>query len=112
MKLTFSIKERNLIVKIEGEVDHHTSVEIREKVDREYQRKRAHNIIFDFSNIEFMDSSGIGVLMGRYRNVMILGGNVVLCCVGAQVDRVLSISGIYKIIKNYHSIEDAIENLS
>lgn len=112
MKLTFSIKERNLIVKIEGEVDHHTSVEIREKVDREYQRKRARNIIFDFSDIQFMDSSGIGVLMGRYRNVMILGGNVGLCCVGPQVDRVLAISGIYKIIKNYNSIEDAIENLA
>ena len=112
MKLTFSTKERNLIVKIEGEVDHHTSVEIREEVDREYQRKRARNIIFDFSNIQFMDSSGIGVLMGRYRNVMILGGNVGLCCVRPQVDRVLAISGIYKIIKNYNSIEDAIENLA
>lgn len=112
MQILFTMKDRNLIVKIEGEVDHHTSVEIREKVDREYQRKRARNIIFDLSKIQFMDSSGIGVLMGRYRNVMILGGNVALYGVGAQVDRVLSISGIYKIMKNYDSIDEAIANLA
>lgn len=112
MQIHFSIQDRNLIVKIEGEIDHHTSVEIREKVDREYRRKRARNIIFDFSNIQFMDSSGIGVLMGRYRNVMILGGNVALYGVGDQVDRVLSISGIYKIIRNYDSMDEAMANLA
>lgn len=112
MQIFFTTKDRNLIVTIEGEVDHHTSVEIRERVDREYQRRRTRNIIFDFSNIRFMDSSGIGVLMGRYRNVMILGGSVALYGVGDQVDRVLSISGIYKIMKNYDSIDEAIVNLA
>lgn len=112
MNISFYMQERNLIVKIEGEIDHHTSVEIREKVDREYQRKRARNIIFDFSNINFMDSSGIGVLMGRYRNVMILGGGVALYGVRPQVDRILSLSGIYKIMKNYDNIDEAIVNLT
>lgn len=112
MQMFFAMQERNLIVTIEGEVDYHTSVEIRERVDREYQRRRARNIIFDFSNIQFMDSSGIGVLMGRYRNVMILGGNVALYGVGDQVDRVLSLSGIYKIMKNYDSMDEAIVNLA
>jgi len=112
MQIHFTTKERNLIVTIEGEVDHHTSVEIREKVDREFQKRRARNIIFDFTNIQFMDSSGIGVLMGRYRNVMILGGDIALYGVGDQVDRVLSISGIYKIMKNYDSMDEAILNLA
>lgn len=112
MQILFTTQERNLIVKIEGEVDYHTSVELRERVDREYQRRRALNIIFDFSQIHFMDSSGIGVLMGRYRNVMILGGNVALYGVGDQVDRVLALSGIYKIIKNYDTIDEAIVNLA
>lgn len=112
MQISFEMKERNLIVTVEGEIDHHTSVEIRERVDREYQRRRARNIIFDFTNIKFMDSSGIGVLMGRYRNVMILGGSIALYGAGDQVDRVLSISGIYKIMKNYENIEDAIVSLA
>ena len=112
MKISFATKDRNLIVTIEGEVDHHTSVEIRERVDREFQRRRTRNIIFDFSNIKFMDSSGIGVLMGRYRNVMILGGNIALYGVGDQVDRLLSISGIYKIMKSYDSMDEAIVNLA
>ncbi len=112
MQIFFRTEDRNLIVTIEGEVDHHTSVEIREKVDREYQKRRTRNIIFDFTNIQFMDSSGIGVLMGRYRNVMILGGNIALYGVGDQVDRVLSVSGIYKIVKNYNTIDEAILNLA
>lgn len=112
MQMFFTTQDRNLIVTIVGEVDYHTSVEIRERVDREYQRRRTRNIIFDFSNIQFMDSSGIGVLMGRYRNVMILGGDVALYGVGDQVDRVLALSGIYKIMKNYDSIDEAIVNLA
>lgn len=112
MQIFFETEQRNLIVTIQGEVDHHTSVEIREKVDREFQKRRARNIIFDFTDIRFMDSSGIGVLMGRYRNVMILGGDVALYGVGDQVDRVLSISGIYKIMKNYDTMDEAILNLA
>lgn len=112
MQIFFETQDRNLIVTIEGEVDHHTSVEIRQRVDREFQKRRARNIIFDFTNIHFMDSSGIGVLMGRYRNVMILGGNVALYGVGDQVDRVLSISGIYKIMKTYDTKDEAILNLA
>ena len=112
MQIFFTTQDRNLIVTIIGEVDYHTSVEIRERVDREYQRRRTRNIIFDFSNIQFMDSSGIGVLMGRYRNVMILGGNVALYGVGDQVDRILALSGIYKIMKNYDSMDEAIVNLA
>lgn len=112
MQISFTSKDRNLIVTIDGEVDHHTSVEIRERVDREFQRRRARNIIFDLSGIKFMDSSGIGVLMGRYRNVMILGGNVGLYGVEEQLDKLLSISGIYKIMKNYDSIDEAIVSLA
>lgn len=57
--------DTTLIVSLSGEIDHHTSVEIRETVDREYQKRRAKNILFDFSNIVFMDSSGIGLLMDQ-----------------------------------------------
>lgn len=112
MNIAFGMQDRNLIVKIDGEIDHHTSLEIREKIDREYQKRRTKNILFDFTNIHFMDSSGIGVLMGRYRNVATLGGAVALYGVDPQVDRLLSLSGIYKIIKKYDTIEVAIANLN
>lgn len=111
MQISFTTQDRNLIVSLDGEIDHHTSIEIRERVDREYQRKRAQNIIFNLSKIQFMDSSGIGVLMGRYRNVKTFGGSIALVGATDQVDKLLAISGIYKIISGYDTMDEAILNL-
>lgn len=112
MNIEFCMQDNTLIVDLSGEIDHHTSVEIRETVDREYQKRRAKNILFDFSKIVFMDSSGIGLLMGRYRNVSICGGYIALYNVSPKVDQILSISGIYKLMKLYESREHAFKNLA
>ncbi|MDU6359112.1 MULTISPECIES: STAS domain-containing protein [Zhenhengia] len=112
MNIEFCMHDTTLIVSLSGEIDHHTSVEIRETVDREYQKRRAKNILFDFSNIVFMDSSGIGLLMGRYRNVSICGGYVGLYNVPTKVDQILNISGIYKLMKLYESKEHAFKSLA
>lgn len=112
MNIEFCMQDNTLIVNLSGEIDHHTSVEIRETVDREYQKRRAKNILFDFSKIIFMDSSGIGLLMGRYRNVSICGGYIALYNVSPKVDQILSISGIYKLMKLYDSREHAFKNLA
>lgn len=109
--MTFNMQGFTLIVKLKGEIDHHTSVEIRESVDREYKRKRAKNILFDFNEVEFMDSSGIGMLIGRYRNVAICGGTVALIHVDEHIDKVLNLSGIYKLMKNYKDQEIALNSL-
>lgn len=112
VKLDFNMNESTLFVKLSGEIDHHTSVEIRETIDREFQKRRAKNILFDFDEVMFMDSSGIGMLMGRYRNVAITGGQVGLLNVSGNIDKVLALSGIYKLMKTYHNKEDALEQLA
>lgn len=112
MKIDFLIVERTLIVVLEGELDHHTCVEIRQCVDREYQKKRARNLVFDFANVDFMDSSGIGMLMGRYRNVAICGGEIALFNVRPETERILTIAGIHKLMKAYASKEQALEALA
>lgn len=101
-----------LVVKLSGEIDHHTSVEIRECIDREYQKRRGKSILFDFNDVVFMDSSGIGMLMGRYRNVAISGGNIGLLNVSGNIDKVLSLSGLYKLMKTYDNKEDALDKLA
>lgn len=111
MTITYSIKKGSLIAKISGEVDHHTSETIRDKLDREFIKHNVKNIVFDFSGIQFMDSSGIGVIMGRYKNVKERGGQVGVYNVAPQVDRVLQLSGLYKIINQYHSLDEAILSL-
>ncbi|MDA3733852.1 anti-sigma factor antagonist [Niameybacter massiliensis] len=112
MNIEFCMQDTTLIVTLAGEIDHHTSVEIRESVDREYHKRRARNILFDFERVVFMDSSGIGLLMGRYRTVSICGGYVGLYNVSSKVDRILSISGIYKLTRLYESREQAFKCLA
>lgn len=112
MEIEFSMQDKTLMVHLIGEIDHHTCVEIRERVDREYQKRRAKNILFDFSHIAFMDSSGIGLLMGRYRSVAICGGNIGIYNVSQKVDRILNLSGIYKLMKNYSDREQALKQLA
>lgn len=112
MNLELNMEGLVLVVKLDGEIDHHTSVEIRECIDREYQKRRAKSILFDFRNVSFMDSSGIGLLMGRFKNVNIAGGRIGLLNVSGNVDKVLSLSGLYKLMKAYETRDDALNQLA
>lgn len=112
MTISCDCNNRNLIIKITGEVDHHTSEMVKDKIDKEFSRNHVKNIIFDFSSIDFMDSSGIGVIIGRYKNVTNVGGKVAIVGANPSLDRIFNISGLYKIIKSYSSLEKALDNLA
>ena len=88
------------------ELDHHVANYIRENVDDIIMRKNIKNIIFDFHNIKFMDSSGIGVIIGRYKKI----ANVHVINMNPRVERVFNLSGMGKIIKVCESYEDAINS--
>lgn len=111
VKVACMMKNRNLIVTVSGEIDHHTAEDIREKIDREYSRSNAKNIIFDFSGIQFMDSSGIGMIMGRFKNIENQGGKMAIVHVTPSVDRIFQLSGLYKIIRSYGNMEEAVQSL-
>ena len=89
---------KDLIVKIDGDIDHHVSSQIKEKVDREYEFSNAENIIFDFDNVKFMDSSGIGMIIGRYKMLQKTGGKIYIANVKPQLESIIEISGLRKII--------------
>lgn len=103
--------DSTMIVVLAGEIDHHTCVSIREAVDRNYEKKRAKNLIFDFEKVTFMDSSGIGMLMGRYRLVAIGGGVTCLYNVPSDIERILKMANIYKLMKAYATKQEALEAL-
>lgn len=100
-----------LIVKISCELDHHTSDSLRRKVDSEIQRYLPKNVIFDFTGVRFMDSSGIGMIMGRYKNIKRYDGKTVMANVRPEIMRVFEISGITKIIPQYKSTAKALESM-
>ena len=91
-------KDKQLTLKIAEEIDEHTTEKLRRKIDNEITRFLPRKVIFDFSNVSFMDSAGIGMLLGRYKVIKMLGGNLELSNVNNQVRKVFEISGILKII--------------
>ena len=106
--MTIFCSKRNLVVKAEGEIDHHSAEEIRQKVDKEYKKNNSKNIVFDFSSVTFMDSSGVGMLIGRLKRAQNYGGTVCVCAISPEARRVFDISGLYKIIRVYDDAETAL----
>lgn len=87
-----------LVVKIPAEVDHCFADAVREEVDRRIQTEEINVLEFDFEDTEFMDSSGIGLLMGRYKLMKALGGSVCITHAKERIQKILMLSGIHKII--------------
>ncbi len=112
MQVNFFTKGLNcLVAKVSGELDHHVAVQVRTQTDSRLARGRARNLIFDFSDLNFMDSSGIGVVIGRYKLVKSSGGEVAIVCPNLSVNKILHMSGIPKIMGVYPSFTDVPEKL-
>jgi len=86
------------LFEITEEIDHHTTEKIRRRADYEIQRYMPRKAIFDFSSVSFMDSAGIGLIIGRYKLLSMLGGELEIVNVKPNVEKILHISGILKII--------------
>ncbi len=100
----------SLIVTVTGELDHHIAAKLRSKIDKALGGEII-NIIFDFSQLSFMDSSGVGMIMGRYKAVQKLGGVLIVAGATPQVERILKISGLMNIVDVTSSVGQAIEKI-
>ncbi len=89
----------NLVLHISEELDHHAAGQISKTIDVLIEKGNVKNVVFDFSGMTFMDSSGIGMVMGRYRKMQYFGGSVYVTGVGSGVDRIFAMSGLYKIVQ-------------
>lgn len=88
-----------MIVYIPKELDHHFAQQITEEIDKELEKGMIKQLVFDFSRTTFMDSSGIGMIMGRKRMISYSGGTVSAIHVSDRVLRIMQLSGIYKHIE-------------
>lgn len=98
MKNSLRVQGEDLIVYMPQEVDHVSSGDLRMAADLVLQNYEIHRIVFDFAETEFMDSSGIGMIMGRYRNIIRKGGHIIAVHVSPRIEKILYLSGIYKLI--------------
>lgn len=103
MNSIYEITGTTLTILLPAEIDHHSSEQVRMETDRLIRRKNIRCVLFDFSQTVFMDSSGIGMLIGRYKTMRFLGGTVAAVRVGERMRRVLAISGIDRVIDIYEN---------
>lgn len=104
----YHIKDRCLIIEVKQDLDHHNTLSIREQSDKLLDRGQIKSIIFDFSGTDFMDSSGIGVIMGRYKRLTLSGGKIFVTGINHNLDRIFRMSGLYRIVPKFDSIEEAV----
>lgn len=88
-----------LVVRITGEIDHHSAVEMRSGIDAEIFEKRPEKLILDLSGVDFMDSSGLGLILGRLATMRKVGGELVVINPNEGVMKILKLAGAERIIK-------------
>ncbi|WZL74536.1 anti-sigma F factor antagonist [Clostridiaceae bacterium 35-E11] len=111
MRIHFETIDNNLIIALNGELDHHSAEEMREEIDKKIDSNHIKNIIFDFKDMNFMDSSGIGVVIGRYKKVSKLGGQAAVININNRVERIFKMSGLFNIVRKFENKQQAIESL-
>jgi stage II sporulation protein AA (anti-sigma F factor antagonist) len=109
MYLKFEKKDDKLIANLVGELDHHSAEEVRVKIDDRIDRDNIQKVILNFSGVTFMDSSGIGVVVGRYKKISSKGGTLCVVNVIKGVNRVFELSGLFKIIDSYSNVTEALK---
>ena len=87
-----------LKIKIRGDIDHHSAKGIRDRIDNEIFSKRPSMVVLDLSVVEFMDSSGLGLIMGRYANSKEIGASFLIYKPCKRVKKILELAGVERIM--------------
>ena len=108
MKPEYYIKHKTMVIEVGNELDHHNADAIRLATENYICKQNIRHLVFDFQRTNFMDSSGIGILIGRFKVMKEIGGGIAIANVNRSIERMFLLSGIYKIIQKYDSVDEAI----
>ena len=97
--LKFDFNDGVLRVAIVGEINHHSAVFVRQEIDEKIQQLRPQNLVLDLADAPFMDSSGLGLIMGRYQRMQELGGTLTVANPSAEHKKIFKLAGINKLVK-------------
>ncbi len=111
MLIDYKRKGDILIVNFNGELDHHHADKVRKSLDKQLMDTSIRHLILNLRNLHFMDSSGIGVFIGRYKTINKRGGQLCITDINPQLNRILEVSGLYQILKEYDTVEHAVNRI-
>ena len=92
-----------LVVRLRGELDHHAVEPLRDEIEQSLENTHYRGLVLSFQGIDFMDSSGLGLILGRYRTLSARGGRMALCEVNSNLRKIFELSGIFKVVPVYAS---------
>lgn len=98
MNLAFLKNEDSVTINFSGELDHHTAKEVKHSLDSYLSKVNLKEVVFDLKDMSFMDSSGIGVVLGSYKRLKKSGTKIYVKNVNKQIDKVFKVSGIYQVL--------------
>lgn len=98
MEERFQMIENYLMIRMPEEIDHHQASMLSECADRYIMKEEVQNIVFDFENTNFMDSSGIGIIAGRYKKIACFGGRVYAVNANSRILKIIQLSGLKKVL--------------
>lgn len=99
MHITYTLRGNCATCYLKGELDHHNAQQARRELDALLRDPAVRHLHLDLCELQFMDSSGIGMILGRYKKIRDRGGRMVLLHTQPAVDRVLELSGIYQLME-------------
>lgn len=112
MEIIFSVIGNTLVAELLGEVDHHGAQSAKDRIDKALDNYRVQNLIFDFNKVTFMDSSGIGMILGRYRRMSSQECGMAIVGCSKSIRNILNMAGVFSIIDYYNTKEEAIEGFN
>jgi len=111
LQIEFEQHRKALIVRLKGELDHHTADIVKARMEEAIVTGDALHLILSLKELTFMDSSGLGIILGRYKQVTSKGGKLVVCAANPAVNRLFELSGLYKIVSLQDNERAAISSL-
>ena len=106
MEIIFEVHEAVMTARLFGELDHHAAAEIRETIDCSLKQYAMRDLVFE--NVTYMDSSGIGVVLGRYRKLSEAGGSVAIAACTKSVRTILNLAGVFSLMPYAETKEEAV----
>ncbi|MCD7731681.1 MAG: anti-sigma factor antagonist [Oscillospiraceae bacterium] len=98
MSVIINNENNTLTAKLQGEIDHHNVQEIRQSIDLAADKSHPEILILDFGEVTFMDSSGIGLVMGRYKLVKDYGGRISVTNTSSHIKKVMKLAGLERLV--------------
>lgn len=112
MEVIFNVSGNILIAELFGELDHHAAANIRADIDSAIENYATKYLVFDFEKVRYMDSSGIGMVLGRYRKMQGADGKIAIVSCSETVRNILNMAGIFSLIDYMDTKEEAIRYFS